>query len=160
MIFNNHVGMELIRARKDDPLTPTLVLDIHRRMTAGTLPETSSGQAQSPRDVCVRVGSSSTGEVLHEPPPAEMLPERMQALCDFVGNAMHFSRRRDCCSVTAEGLPLEAPVCGAGVRGAGFRGAGLRGAGLRGDGLRGDGLRAVGVGRIHRMSGSLLQGAG
>lgn len=83
MIFNNYVGMELIRAHKNDPLTPTLVLDIHRRMTEGTLPEASSGQVQSPRDVRVHVGSNTTGEVLHEPPPAEMLPERMQAMCDF-----------------------------------------------------------------------------
>jgi Fic family protein len=83
MIFNNLIGMEFIREHKKEKLSPDLVLEIHRRMTKGLLPDHLVGRMQSPEDTRIHVGSNRTGEVLHEPPPAEQLPQRMQAMCDF-----------------------------------------------------------------------------
>lgn len=83
MIFNNLQGMELIRARRHDPLTPEMVLSIHRVMTKGTLPEAETGRLQAPGDERIHVASNTTGEILHRPPSAEALPDRLQAMCDF-----------------------------------------------------------------------------
>lgn len=83
MIVNNFRGMEHIRDIVDRPLTPDTVLDLHRILTEGTLdrPE-SAGRLQGPHER--RVGVYDTdGQLLHRPPPADELPERMQMLCAF-----------------------------------------------------------------------------
>ena len=83
MIFNNLRGMEFIRTHRRDPLTPQLVLSIHRELTRGTLSSDAVGRLQSPDEERVRVVSNTTGDVLHAPPPAEMLPLRMKRMCRF-----------------------------------------------------------------------------
>lgn len=83
MIFNNLQGMEFIQRHKDDALTPDLILEIHRQMTIGTLHESSVGRIQSPNDERIGVYSNTTQEMLHQPPAAHLLPERMVAMCMF-----------------------------------------------------------------------------
>jgi len=83
MILNNLHGMEFIQEHQKDDLTPELVLEIHRRLTHGTISSNSVGCLQSPSDDRVRVVSNATGEILHEPPPAELLPLRLKRMCDF-----------------------------------------------------------------------------
>lgn len=83
MIFNNLKGMEFIRAHQREPLTPDLVLDIHRELTAGTINDGVVGRLQVPGEARISVVSNTTGEVLHTPPPAEQLPERMEQMCRF-----------------------------------------------------------------------------
>lgn len=85
MILNNHRAMEFIRRIRDEPLTPSLVLEIHRILTDNTLdnPE-ASGRLRLPdlpeEDICV---VDETGSILHRPPHASELGERLRALCDF-----------------------------------------------------------------------------
>jgi Fic family protein len=82
MIFNNYQAMELIRSRKNAPLTPSLILELQQVLTEGTLAPSDSGRLRR-RDETVRVQDSGTGDVLHIPPDADQLPARLDALCAF-----------------------------------------------------------------------------
>jgi len=83
MIFNNFETMEFIRAHQHDRLTPELVLEIHVHLTDGTLPEDAVGRLQTPKDQRIHVQSNATGKIIHEPPPAEQLQERLNQMCAF-----------------------------------------------------------------------------
>lgn len=83
MIFNNLRGMEFIRQNQDEPLTPELVLAIHTEMMQGTIEDKDLGRLQTLDDERVNVISNTTQTVVHEPPPADQLPDRLQAMCDF-----------------------------------------------------------------------------
>lgn len=84
MIINNYRALQFMRDGIGDKLTPNAVLELHRIVTDGTLddPE-ASGRLQRPTDHRIAVIDSADDRVLHSPPPADQLPARMQALCDF-----------------------------------------------------------------------------
>lgn len=84
MILNNYHAMNFIRENRSELLTPDLVLELHRIVTDGTLerPE-MAGCMQLPGEDRVKVQDGLTGQVLHEPPPAEQLPERLRKMCEF-----------------------------------------------------------------------------
>lgn len=85
MIFNNYRAMEWVREHLDEPLSPALVFELHRQVTVNTLDHAvDAGRFRTP-DESIRVVSDS-GEILHEPPPAETLPERLHALCEFAND--------------------------------------------------------------------------
>lgn len=83
MILNNYQVMELIRGLKDEPFTPERILELHRIVTEGTLDDPgAAGRFRRPEEQ-VSVMDATHTTVLHEPPDAESLPERLQCLCDF-----------------------------------------------------------------------------
>jgi Fic family protein len=83
MIANNFLAMQFVRDHIAEPLTPDLVLEIQRIVTEGTLDDSAdAGRLQQPDDVRVRVWGDND-QVLHTPPPAEELPERLDAMCEF-----------------------------------------------------------------------------
>lgn len=83
MVLNNYRAMAFIREHRGEDLTPAIVLELHRILTDGTLERPEMvGVLRSAGDD-VRVVESITGETLHMPPPAAMLPARLDALCDF-----------------------------------------------------------------------------
>ena len=83
MILNNYIAMNFVRENRRERLTPELVREIHALVTDRTLDNPrDAGRLQEPGDERVRVWSP-TGELLHEPPPAEQLPGRMKKLCRF-----------------------------------------------------------------------------
>ncbi|MEV6152825.1 Fic family protein [Nonomuraea sp. NPDC052129] len=83
MIRNNYVAMRRIGEMRDEALTPALICEIQRIVTEGTLRNpTAAGRFQLPGEERVVV-ADTYGDVLHTPPPAEQLPERIQRLCDF-----------------------------------------------------------------------------
>jgi Fic family protein len=84
MILNNYHAMNFIRENRNEPLTPGLILELHRLVTDGTLgrPE-MAGRAQLPGEDRIKVLDRATGDILHEPPPSEQLPERLKKLCEF-----------------------------------------------------------------------------
>lgn len=83
MIANNFRAMEFVREHAHEPLTPALVLEMQRIVTDGTLDDPAdAGRLQQPGDTRVRVWGEHD-QVLHTPPPAEELPERLKAMCDF-----------------------------------------------------------------------------
>lgn len=83
MIFNNMRGMEFIRQNQDKQLTPELILAIHTEMMQDTIEEKDLGRLQTLDDERVNVISNYTQKVVHEPPSADQLPDRLQAMCDF-----------------------------------------------------------------------------
>ncbi|CAM3265035.1 Fic family protein [Nocardioides dubius] len=82
-IYNNFLAMRHIAELREERLTPELVCQIHRIVTDGTLSSTEkAGQLQSVDDERIAVWDEF-GTLLHRPPPAGELPQRLQRLCDF-----------------------------------------------------------------------------
>jgi len=84
MILNNFNALTFMREQVEEPLTPSLVLELQRLLTEGTLdePETA-GRLQRPEEERVVVMNRDDGRVLHVPPPADQLPARLEAMCTF-----------------------------------------------------------------------------
>jgi Fic family protein len=86
MIFNNYQAMQHIRAIGQEPLSPPLILQLHQRLTAGTLDDPAdAGRLRQTDDV--HVVDPRDGKLLHIPPTAATLPERLQRLCDFANGS-------------------------------------------------------------------------
>lgn len=83
MILNNFHAMQRIGEVRHEKLTVELICEIHRIVAEGTLDNPdAAGRFQRPDEERVAVWDDEN-ELLHSPPPAELLPERMQRLCDF-----------------------------------------------------------------------------
>jgi Fic family protein len=84
MILNNYRAMQRVGEIRHEALTPALICDLHGIVTDGTLDDPSSeGRVQLPGEDRVVVQDPFDGSVVHVPPPAEELPQRLQRLCDF-----------------------------------------------------------------------------
>jgi Fic family protein len=84
MILNNYLGMLRVRELYHQQLTPALICDFHRILTDRTLDnQADCGRVQLPGDDRVVVEDIHDGAVMHVPPPAEQLPERLDRLCAF-----------------------------------------------------------------------------
>ena len=82
MIFNNYQAMDHIRSLRDEPITPERILELHRMITLGTLDNPAdAGRLRTSNDV--KVVDNRTGDVLHDPPSFESLPQRFERLCAF-----------------------------------------------------------------------------
>ena len=83
MIQNNYLAMQFIADIKSEPLTPSIIFELHRILTQDTLknPE-AAGKFRTQEDDVV-VMDPLDGVVLHVPPKSEELPERMERLCQF-----------------------------------------------------------------------------
>jgi Fic family protein len=82
MILNNFLTMQRIRELREHPLTPELVLDLHRLVSADTLDDLADAGRLRPAGKEVVV-DDAYGTVFHVPPPAEELPGRLEELCRF-----------------------------------------------------------------------------
>ncbi len=83
MILNNFHVMERVRELRAEPLSPDRVLELHRVVTEGTLDDpTAAGRLRS-ADENIQVVNAQHSLVLHDPPDAASLPQRLQRLCDF-----------------------------------------------------------------------------
>lgn len=87
MVLNNFLTMKKLGELKNSPLTPELILEIHRQISSGTL-ETpfDEGRFRNASDK-VRIEDIESGEIIHTPPPAKGLEDRIQALCDFANDS-------------------------------------------------------------------------
>lgn len=84
MIFNNYRALIYMRDEMPKELTPGAVLELQRILTDGTLDHAdAAGRLQRPDEERIKVLDRTDGSILHSPPPAEQLPARLQALCDF-----------------------------------------------------------------------------
>jgi Fic family protein len=83
MVMNNFKTMAMLSKLRDRDLSPELILEIHREITAGTLDDPrDEGLLRTSNDQ-VRVEDEESGDVFHIPPPADELPERLKRLCAF-----------------------------------------------------------------------------
>jgi len=84
MIFNNYRALEYLRGETGDPLTPELVFRLQRILTEGTLEHPdAAGRLQTIGEPRVAVYERNTGEIVHQPPPANQLEERLQRMLRF-----------------------------------------------------------------------------
>lgn len=82
MIYNNYLTMRAIQGFRDEPITPKRILEIHRRVTEGTLENPAeAGRLRHSDDY--RIVDNENGIALHTPPAFSELPDRLQRLCDF-----------------------------------------------------------------------------
>lgn len=82
MVLNNYQALQFIKARRDTPLSMPILLELHRIITDGTLDDpTQAGRIRRTDDV--QVVDDSTGEILHQPPLAAELDDRLSALIAF-----------------------------------------------------------------------------
>lgn len=83
MILNNYRAMQLIGRFKDEPLSPEVVFRIHERITLETLAsDARAPYLRQPGDD-IAVYDERDDTLLHRPPAAEEIPQRLQAMCDF-----------------------------------------------------------------------------
>lgn len=82
MILNNYHAMQFIREIKNETLTPSIVLELHRILTDKTMDPSAVGQLRTAADD-IHVVDNATQAQLHTPPQAEELENRLDALCDF-----------------------------------------------------------------------------
>jgi Fic family protein len=89
MIVNNYRALQFMREEIGETLTPEAVLELHRIVTDGTLDDPDgAGRLQRPEDERIAVIDRTDGDrVLHSPPPADQLPDRLAALCDFANES-------------------------------------------------------------------------
>jgi Fic family protein len=88
MIINNYRALQFMREEIGDTLSPDVVLELQRILTTDTLDDPSSaGRLQTPDDERIAVYDVSDGSLVHKPPPAEQLPERLERLCNFANAA-------------------------------------------------------------------------
>lgn len=84
MILNNYRAMQQVRERTTEPLTPAFLFDLHRTVTAGTL-DAGTPTLRTPGDGVAVYDDQD--RVLHQPPPAGEIGERMERLCAFANEA-------------------------------------------------------------------------
>ena len=84
MILNNYRAMNYVRERTGEPLTPAFVEAVQRIVVA----ETAEADAPAYRVVGDGVAVyDDQNQLLHRPPPAAEIPERMARLCTFANEA-------------------------------------------------------------------------
>lgn len=89
MIMNNYRAMMRVGMLLEEPLTESLIFELHRILTDGTLStKDAAGRLRTASEV-VEV-SDDEGEVYHRPPPAGELGWRMRAMCDFANSTEPF----------------------------------------------------------------------
>ena len=82
MIFNNYVAMMTVKDRLEGSIEPEQVLELHRIVVADTLDDPAeAGRLETPDHPRVKVWDEDL--IVHEPPPATELPERLEDLCRF-----------------------------------------------------------------------------
>lgn len=82
MILNNYNAMLFVRQVLDEELTPKMVLELQRLLTARTLDDADAAGRLRRQDEEIHV-SDELGNVLHIPPVARELDERLKLMCDF-----------------------------------------------------------------------------
>ena len=83
MILNNFLTMQQIRIWKDQPLSMNLIFEIHRTITDQTLKDPDASGRLRKEDEYIVVEEAITGNILHKPPHANELQERLESMCDF-----------------------------------------------------------------------------
>jgi Fic family protein len=82
MILNNYATMQRISGLRKETLSPEMVFEIHRLVTDRTL-DNPDAAGRLRREKEHRVVGDDFGEVFHDPPAWNELPERLQMMCDF-----------------------------------------------------------------------------
>jgi len=93
MVVNNYEAMNYILEHKDDPLTPDLILEIHRLVTKGTIDRDFVGQFRTNNDIVV--ANPANGVVFHTPPDYQEIEHAITELCNFINHVEQDSGKGD-----------------------------------------------------------------
>lgn len=86
MIFNNYQAMQFIREIQQEQLTPSMIFELHRLLTEATLDDAGkAGRFRDEKDD-IHVIDATGSILLHTPPVASELPERLERLCRFAND--------------------------------------------------------------------------
>jgi len=82
MILNNYRAMEFIRTVRQEPLTVSMIVELHRILSEGTMedPSTAGRLRRSGEEIRIY---DDQGTVLHTPPDARELETRLHRLCEL-----------------------------------------------------------------------------
>ena len=94
MVVNNYEAMNYILEHRDDPLTPDLILEIHRLVTKGTIDSDAVGQFRTNNDIVV--ANPVTGVVFHTPPDYQETEYYIAELCRFANRTEQDSGTGNC----------------------------------------------------------------
>lgn len=84
MILNNYRAMKFVREYKEESLTQSMIFELHKILTEGTLEESDIGKAGVFRGSDDNIAVYSYDDVLlHSPPKSKELSQRLQLICDF-----------------------------------------------------------------------------
>ena len=83
MILNNYRAMEFVREVRHESLTPEIIFELHRILTEGTLDRGEAGGLLRTGADRIQVVDHRDQTVLHTPPAAGELPERLKRMCRF-----------------------------------------------------------------------------
>lgn len=84
MIVNNYRAILRIKEIVDRQMTPELICELHDLLTSDTLNDPDDcGRFQQPGEKRAEVVSYDESVLLHTPPPASEIPERIARLCRF-----------------------------------------------------------------------------
>lgn len=83
MIVNNYHTINFIRDHAYEDLTPELVMQIHGMMTENALDVPDAAGRFRKKEENIVVGNGITGETMHVPPSADILPAFIERLCTF-----------------------------------------------------------------------------
>jgi Fic family protein len=87
MIFNNYHAMQFILEFKNEELTPGIILELHKILTEKILDnEKKAGVFRTEEDKDIHVVDETTVKILHTPPAAKGLEDRIKKICDFANN--------------------------------------------------------------------------
>jgi Fic family protein len=81
MVLNNYEAMQYILENKEKPLSPALILEIHRTVTRGTIDDKFVGHFRTDNEVVV--ADPESGVVYHTPPDYKKINKFLEAICRF-----------------------------------------------------------------------------
>lgn len=86
MVLNNYRALQFVKNRRNDPLTMSALLELHALVTDGTMDDPKdAGRIRDTDDV--QVVDETDNEILHQPPAAADLNERLQRLIEFANRS-------------------------------------------------------------------------
>ncbi|MHB8728722.1 MAG: Fic family protein [Sulfuricaulis sp.] len=90
MIINNYHAMQFVSQVKKERLTSSMILELHRLLTQGTLENPKAiGKLRTTDDIYV--GDERDATTLHIPPKASELKRRMENICEFANDSQSAS---------------------------------------------------------------------
>lgn len=87
MVLNNYETMRQIKQHIGEPLSVALLCQLQESITKDTLEDPSASGRLRKASEEVLVVDPTDGTVLHTPPPADQLPDRLKTLCAFANES-------------------------------------------------------------------------
>ena len=86
MILNNYRAMLFINDVSNEELTPELIFELHKILSEGTL-ENPDAVGKLRTDDEIYVGDNRDATIIHVPPYANQLSERLKSICSFANES-------------------------------------------------------------------------